>query len=67
MIWKPKNVGEGSKNSRSFRMWLNINDYQFKQVDIVIGQHIYNQKSETNNRYQKLKRKEHKYTTKENH
>ena len=37
MTSKTQNVREGS---RSFRMRLNLNDYGFKQVDIVIGQHI---------------------------
>ena len=40
MTLKTQNVGEGGKKSRSFRICLNLNDDQFKTVDILIGQHI---------------------------
>lgn len=40
MTSKTQDVAVGNKKNRYFQMWVNLNDYSLKQVDIVISQHI---------------------------
>ena len=61
--------GEGSKKSRSFRMCLNLNDYQFKSSSY---RSTYRNSMVTINKKtlmdtQKLERKEYNHSNKENH
>ena len=63
-------MGEGSKKRRSFRMCLNLNDYQFRTSRYIYRStyepHGYHKSKLTIDR-QKLSRKKHKHTTEENH
>ena len=71
MTSKIQNVGEASKKCRSFRICLNLNDYQYKTSRYSCKSRCMGamvtatQKSTIDT--QNLKRKEHKHTTKENH
>ena len=71
MTSKTQNMGEGSEKCTSFRMCLNLNDYQFK-TSIYSYRSVYmnpmvtiSQKPTRNT--QELERKEHKHTSKENY
>ena len=62
---------EGSKKCRSFRMYLNLNDYQFKTSRYYYASTYMNPMVTTNQKLatdtQKLEKRQHKHTTKENH
>ena len=64
-----QNVEEGSKKYRHFRIFWNLNEYQFKssryRPTYMNPMVTTNQKSTID--MQKLKRKKHKHTTKENY
>ena len=50
MTSKTQNLGEGSKNCRSFRMCLNLNDYQFKtsRCNIILNPMVTTNQKPTN-------------------
>ena len=68
---KTQKVGEESNKYRAFRLYLNLNDYQFKTRRYSYRSTYMNSMVMTYKKSrldtQKLKRKEHKHTTKENH
>ena len=71
MTSKTQNMGERSKKCSSFRMCLNLNDYQFKTSRYTYRATYMNPMIMTYQKpqwgTQKLERKEHNHTTKENH
>ena len=71
MTSKTQSMGEGGNRYRSFRMCLNLNDYQFT-TRRYSNRSIYMNPMITRNQKpiidtQNLERKEHKHITKENH
>ena len=68
MTSKTQNEGERTKKYKSFRMCLNLNDYQFKSSRYNYGSSYMNPMATTNKKpmidTQKTKRKEPKHTTK---
>ena len=65
------NVGEGNKKCKSFRMCLNLNNYQFETTRYSYSSTYLYPMVTTNQNFiidtQKPKRKEHKHTTKKKH